>query len=65
MEENTAAPLQRMALGIDEAAAVVGVGRSKIYESISAGELKSLKVGGRRLILPVDLSRWLEAHRAA
>jgi excisionase family DNA binding protein len=37
-------------LSVDEAAALLGIGRSRTYDEIAAGRLRSLRVGRRRLI---------------
>ena len=37
-------------LSIDEAAALLGVGRSFLYGELQAGRLRSLKAGRRRLV---------------
>jgi excisionase family DNA binding protein len=37
-------------LSIPEAAHLTGLGRSSVYELIARGELRSLKVGRRRLV---------------
>jgi len=50
-----------LAVGPAEAARLVGVGRTKIYELLS-GELASFKVGTRRLIRVAELERWLTAQ---
>lgn len=39
------------ALTVDEAAQFLRVGRTKIYELIAAGELKTAKLGTRRVVL--------------
>lgn len=49
------APVNRLAYRVDEASEASGVGRSKLYEEIKGGRLRSVKVGGRRLILHDDL----------
>lgn len=54
---------QRMAYGINDALAVVPVGRSLLYEEIKAGKLKTFKIGSRTLIASGDLSAWLESYR--
>jgi excisionase family DNA binding protein len=59
------ARLDRIAVSPAEAARLVGLGRTKIYESLNSGELPSCKIGRRRLIRIVDLVRWLEAHAVA
>jgi excisionase family DNA binding protein len=46
----TAAAGKRMAYSPREAEELLGVGHSYIYELISSGKLRSIKVGGRRLI---------------
>lgn len=40
---------------IDEAVKASGLGRSFLYETMGEGLLRSVKVGGRRLILRSDL----------
>ncbi len=51
----------RLAIGVKEAAGVVGVSRSHLYEEITSKRLESFKVGKRRLILVADLEAWLKA----
>jgi excisionase family DNA binding protein len=53
--------LQKEALSISEVCAVVGVGRTKIYEAIANGGLKARKVGNRTLVLKDDLRQFLES----
>ncbi|MEX7470590.1 excisionase family DNA-binding protein [Mycobacterium adipatum] len=41
----------------------LGIGRSKVYEELSSGHLRSVKVGRRRLVSEaaiVDYIAWLE-----
>lgn len=40
----------RLSYSIDEAAYALGLGRTMIYELIAKGQIKSIKVGNRRLI---------------
>lgn len=47
------------------AARLAGVGRSTIYLAITSGELPSIKLGKRRLILVEALLAWLKSHEAA
>ena len=49
----------RLAHSIDETAQLVGFGRTKIYEEISAGRLVAHKSGGRTIILHPNLLAWL------
>jgi excisionase family DNA binding protein len=55
----------RLALSIPDAAKAAGISRSKLYELIEDKELRSLKIGGRRLIMRSDLEAFLEAAREA
>lgn len=50
---------QKLAYRIDEAVKASGLGRSFLYERMADGSLKSIKIGGRRLILRDDLLRFL------
>jgi excisionase family DNA binding protein len=43
-------PAQRLAHRVNAAADIIGVKRSTIYNLINAGKLRSVKVGGTRLI---------------
>jgi excisionase family DNA binding protein len=55
---------ERYAISIDEAARRSGLSRSKVYEALKAGDLKSLKIGARRLIMIDELWAWLTGHQA-
>lgn len=55
----------RLAVSVEEAADVSGLGRTSIYEAMGSGALRSLKVGKRRLILVEDLRDWLKSHEVA
>jgi excisionase family DNA binding protein len=48
-----ATPAHKLLCNVKEVMQVTGLGRSKIYEYILSGELRSIKVGRRRLI-PTD-----------
>lgn len=37
-------------LSVDEAARLLGIGRTVVYRLLSQGNLRSVKVGGRRLV---------------
>lgn len=45
---------------IADACAVVGLGRTFIFEEIRSGRLKAKKAGRRTIILRDELRRWLE-----
>lgn len=48
-----------IALGIEEAARVIGVARSTLYEIAARGEIESFKLGRRRLILVKVLDAYI------
>lgn len=50
----------KLAYRIDEAVKASGLGRSFLYERMSSGDLPSVKVGRRRLIMHDDLMRFLK-----
>lgn len=52
---------------IDEACALIGVGRTKLYEVLDSGKLPARKWGKRTLILRNDLEKFvsnLDAYKA-
>ncbi len=51
--------LQPLSLGIDDAARVIGVARSMLYEIVARGELPSFKLGRRRMILAKELEAYI------
>jgi excisionase family DNA binding protein len=58
---NAVQQTQREGLSIAEACEVAGIGRTKIYQAISEGQLKARKFGKRRIILRTDLHEFLAA----
>lgn len=46
--------MRRMTYSVDEAAAILGVSKSKIYDSVRNGELRAVQVG-RRVVIPCDV----------
>lgn len=54
--------LPRLAFSIAEAVEILGVGRTLLYEAIRNGDLKTIKVGRRRLIRPEAIAEWLGDH---
>jgi excisionase family DNA binding protein len=52
---------ERLAVSPADAARLTGVGRTKLYEAIGSGALRSLKIGKRRLIMIEALRDWLAA----
>lgn len=65
----------RISLSVDEAAEIMGIGKSKTYELIRNRRLPARKIGSRTVILRQDLTAFLEslpfvrvpreAHRAS
>jgi len=51
-----------LAVSPAEAGRLAGIGRTTIYQAISSGDLKSLKIGARRLVTVEALHRWLLDH---
>ena len=51
-----------LAVSPAEAGRLAGVGRTTIYQAISCGDLKSLKIGARRLVTVEALRQWLLKH---
>jgi excisionase family DNA binding protein len=49
-EVTPSAEVPERLLSIDEAARMLGIGRSRLYEEIGSGRCRSLKVGRRRLV---------------
>ncbi|WP_077510165.1 helix-turn-helix domain-containing protein [Sphingomonas sp. LM7] len=42
---------------------MIGIGRSKFYELIAAGDIETIKVGVRRLVLLSSLTAFVEKQR--
>lgn len=58
-------PDGRISYSVEDAAEATGVGRSFLYLAIKNGELASLKLGKRRLLMRADILAWLATKRAA
>ncbi len=61
MDDSSEEDHSPIAYRIADAVRVSGIGRTKLYEFIGCGKLKSIRVGGRRLILAKSLRALLEA----
>lgn len=53
-----------LVVGIEQAMAALGVGKSFIYAELRAGRLRSIKAGRRTLIPVESLREWLQAREA-
>lgn len=51
--------MTRLLHPIPDAAAVLGIGRSTLYELITAGEIATVKIGRRTLITQDELERYV------
>ena len=51
-----------IALSVERAGELIGVGMTEIYARIASGELPSVKLGKRRLVLRADLEALLQAN---
>ncbi len=60
---NTDSLSGRIAFSVDEAARLIGVGRTFLYAAIKQGSLKSTKVGGRRLLTVKAIESWLDTNQ--
>lgn len=52
----------REAFSIAEAAAIWGIGRTTLYRAMADGQLRTLKIGARRLVRRDDLAAFMQAH---
>jgi excisionase family DNA binding protein len=57
-------PKEPMLLTLKETAVVLRVGRSKLYELMAAGRLRSVKIGGSRRIPATALAEFVAALEA-
>ena len=57
-------PIEPLCVRVNDAALMIGVGRTKLYELISRGELETVKIGKATRITTVSLRRLVERHRA-
>ena len=52
---------RHLAVSPDQAAAMLGIGRNLVYKMIKTGEIQAIRLGERRLLIPiVGLNRLLE-----
>ena len=62
--QTIAATLQPLAVAPGEAARLMGIGRTMLYEEIATARLRSAKIGKRRLITVDAIKDWLKAREA-
>ena len=51
-------------LNVEEAARRLGIGRTKMYALISAGDVETVNIGRRRLVPPECLEDYVKALRS-
>ena len=51
-------------LSVDEAAAALGIGRSRLYDELTAQRVRSVKVGRRRLVPSGAIADYIAGARA-
>ncbi len=54
--------LSPIAVSTDKAAHLAGLGRTTLYAALAKGDLKSIKIGTRRLIKVTAIHDWLASH---
>jgi len=55
---------ERLSVGVDEAATLLGVGRDLVFRLMNSGELPSYKIGARRLISVAAIREYVAAKTA-
>lgn len=54
-----------LTISVEEAAKLLGLSRNAAYGAVRRGEIPSLTIGGRRLVLSKPLHRMLDGDSAA
>jgi excisionase family DNA binding protein len=55
---------EKLTINIDEAAKRLGIGRNQAYEAAKAGQIPCIKVGKKRLLVPLGaFNRLLEGGK--
>ena len=57
--------MEKLLLKPEEAAALIGVGRSKMYAMLARGELAAVRVGKCLRIPPRALHEWVQSQRTS
>ena len=55
--------VEKLGYSVEDAAPILGVGRTTIFELIAKGQLESVKIGRRRIIPADALQRLLDELR--
>ena len=54
----------QLLISVDESAQSLGIGRSQMYEIVMAGQVESVKIGKRRLVIAASLEPYIERLKA-
>jgi predicted DNA-binding transcriptional regulator AlpA len=54
---------ERLTVRIPQALSMIGLGRSMLYELVSAGEIETIKVGKATLVIVSSLNDFVERRR--
>ena len=57
-------PVEPICVRVNDAARMIGVGRTTLYELISSGELETVKIGNATRSTTASLHNLVERHRA-
>lgn len=60
MDNAMVVPLERLTMTIPEAAKVLGISKSKMYDLARSDGFPTIMVGTRRLVSRKGLERWME-----
>ena len=63
MSDTTMSTGDKLAYNVDEAAELLSIGRTMVFQLIAEGRLGSLKIGNRRLIPRQDLEAFIAELR--
>ena len=56
----TTAAIEPYAHSVEEVSKLTTIGKTKVWEAINEGRLRSVRLCGRVLVRPADVRRWIE-----
>lgn len=56
-------PVEPICVRVNDAARMIGVGRTKLYELISSGELETVKIGKATRVMTASLHKLVRRKR--
>lgn len=65
LDEIPATAASVIAVSPAEAARLIGLGRTRLYEEISSGALRTFRLGRRRMISIAAIKEWVAKQEAA